>query len=226
VDVGVGDGVIVDVGVGEGVIVEVGVGVGVGERCWLSARAIIGKSAKHDVISKAVTTLLSARFVLFGDMLRTCFIVVFLCICGFSFRVMFVICHLFPEIRGEVRENVLNRLNFFNPPSPRGFNLRARLRQDKTARQAPDFVASRKLRRLKTAKQTADGPDLELQQAPTFASALTWQARNDVSISTNSDDVRFATGVLQSPECAKRHTMRPPLPGAVPKCLALNASIF
>ncbi len=63
VDVGVGDGVIVDVGVGDGVIVEVGVGVGVGERCWLSACATIGKSAKCDVKSDAVTILLSLRFI-------------------------------------------------------------------------------------------------------------------------------------------------------------------
>jgi len=63
VDVGVGDGVIVDVGVGDGVIVEVGAGVGVGERCWLSACATVGESAKDDVKSKAIATLLSFRFI-------------------------------------------------------------------------------------------------------------------------------------------------------------------
>jgi hypothetical protein len=33
---------------------------------------------------------------------------------GFPFRVMFVIRHLFPEIREEVPENVSRRLNFFD----------------------------------------------------------------------------------------------------------------
>jgi len=105
VDVGVGDGVIVEVGV------DVGVGVGVGERCWLSACATIGKSAKHDVKSKAIATLLCFRFIRFRDVPRRMFfIVVFLCIFdfGFPFRVIFVIRHLFPEIRDEVPEKFRN----------------------------------------------------------------------------------------------------------------------
>jgi hypothetical protein len=46
----------------------------------------------------------------------------------FPFRVMFVICHLFPEIRDEVPENVSERLNFLtanHPPSPWSFRFRA-----------------------------------------------------------------------------------------------------
>ena len=110
-DVGVGDGVIVDVGVGDGVIVEVGVdvgvGVGVGERCWLSACATIGKSAKDDVKSKAIATLPRFRFIRVGDVPGSiCFIGVFIFL--FSFRVVFVIRHLFPQIRDEVPENFRN----------------------------------------------------------------------------------------------------------------------
>jgi hypothetical protein len=113
--VDVGDGVIVDVGVGDGVIVEVGVGVGVGERCWLSACATIGKSTKDDVKSKAIATLPRFCFIRIGDASGSiCFIGVFIVL--FPFRVVFVIRHLFPEIRDEVPENVSKRLKFFIRP--------------------------------------------------------------------------------------------------------------
>ena len=54
-----------------------------------------------------------------ANLLRFRFIDVFILVLGFPFRVMFVVRHLFPEIRDEVPENFSERLKFFNPPSPR-----------------------------------------------------------------------------------------------------------
>jgi hypothetical protein len=65
---------------------------------------------------------------------------VFLFFFGFPFRVMFVVRHLFPEIRAEVPGNFLRGLNFYA----------------RTIRVRHGASTSRELRRVKTAWQAAD----------------------------------------------------------------------
>jgi hypothetical protein len=58
---------------------------------------------------------------------------------------MFVIRHLFPEIRDEVPEKFSKRLNFFESAFAKGFRLRARLRRDRMAFPAADAADGEKL---------------------------------------------------------------------------------
>jgi hypothetical protein len=66
---------------------------------------------------------------------------------------LFAIRYPFPEIRDEVPKN-FEWTDFFDPFSPWGCRFLARLRRDKTARQAADNAASRRLWRGRSVWQT------------------------------------------------------------------------